>query len=91
MNFGSDAGGMHVEIAGTNRSGRQRRLFWVLTAMRGDGPQIPCIASIVIARKLMSGRLNEVAGARACLDLMTLQEFDEAVRGLDIQWEENWS
>jgi Saccharopine dehydrogenase NADP binding domain len=91
MNFGTDAGGMHVEISGIDHAGQQRRVFWVLTAMQGHGPQIPCIASIVIVRKLMSGRLNDVSGARPCVDLMTLEEFDEAVQGLDIAWEERWS
>jgi hypothetical protein len=91
ISWGSDAGGMHVEIAGTDHSGRHRRLLWVLTAFQGHGPQIPCIASIVIARKLMHEQLAGVAGARPCLDLMTLEEFGEAVQGLDIGWQEHWT
>ena len=91
ITLGSDAGGMHVQISGVDHAGRECRLFWVLTAMRGHGPQIPCIAAIVIARKLMSGQLNDLAGARPCLDLMTLEEFDEAVQASDIAWEERWS
>jgi hypothetical protein len=90
IDWGSDAGGMHITLCGIDRNGASRKLFWVLTAFDGHGPQIPCIASIVIARKLMNGQLNQ-AGARACLDCMTLDEFDEAVRGLSIGWQAYWS
>ena len=90
IDFGTDAGGMHVRIAGRDGSGRYRQVMWMLTALQGHGPQIPCIAAIVIARKLMQDRLDDVIGARACLDLMTLEDFDAAVQELDIRWEENW-
>ena len=90
IDFGTDAGGMHVRIAGRDGSGKYRQVMWMLTALQGHGPQIPCIAAIVIARKLMQDRLDDVIGARACLDLMTLEDFDAAVQELDIRWEENW-
>ncbi|HKE93114.1 MAG TPA: saccharopine dehydrogenase NADP-binding domain-containing protein [Povalibacter sp.] len=90
MGWGSDAGGMHVDIAGRDTDGRQRTLRWILTAFRGHGPQIPCVAAIVIARKLMHGELS-TSGATPCLDLMTLAEFDATVQGLDIGWREEWS
>jgi len=85
LSFGSDAGGMHVVMAGTFAD-RPLRLRWTLTALAGHGPQIPCIAAIVLARKFAQ---NQVAltGARPCLDLMTLSEFDYAVRDLSIRWE----
>ncbi len=82
--FGSDAGGMHVDIAGI-AADRRVRLRWMLTALEGHGPEIPCIAAVVIARKLMSGQLTG-AGAAPCLDLMTLDEFDAAVSALSIRW-----
>ncbi|HMN44255.1 MAG TPA: saccharopine dehydrogenase NADP-binding domain-containing protein [Povalibacter sp.] len=86
LRFGSDAGGMHVVVTGTT-AGRQRRIEWLLTALAGHGPQIPCIAAIVIARKLASGRWTQ-HGAMPCLDLMTLDEFDDAVKGMEIGWQE---
>jgi saccharopine dehydrogenase-like NADP-dependent oxidoreductase len=90
MSFGTDAGGMHVRITGRDAAGHPRRVFWILTAFHGHGPQIPCIAAIVLARKLADGRLS-ATGASPCLDLVTLAEFDEAVRGLAISWEEHWT
>ncbi len=88
LRFGSDAGGMHIDITGIApriEQGRRLRLRWILTALDGHGPEIPCIAAIVIARKLAAGQLDRV-GATACLDLMTLEEFDDAVRHLSIGW-----
>lgn len=87
LRFGSDAGGMHIDITGARRNDKERtlRLRWLLTALDGHGPEIPCVAAIVIARKLAAGQLDRV-GATACVDLMTLDEFDEAVRHLSIGW-----
>ncbi|HEY6641739.1 saccharopine dehydrogenase NADP-binding domain-containing protein [Povalibacter sp.] len=86
LRFGTDAGGMHVVVTGTTQ-GQPLRLRWTLTALAGHGPRIPCVAAIVIARKLIAGRLTQT-GATACLDLMTLTEFDAAVRELEIRWTE---
>lgn len=85
--LGTDAGAMHVDIAGVDLAGKPKRILWLLTALNGDGPKIPCIAAIVLARKLADGRLSGT-GAQACTDLMTLAEFDAAVSGLAIGWEE---
>ena len=45
---------------------------------------IPCTAAIVLARMLAEGRLADT-GARACLDLFTLDDYLDALRGFDIQ------
>lgn len=87
ITLGTDAGGMHVEIAGVDPSGKPRQILWLLTALGGDGPKIPCIAAIVLARKLADGKLART-GAQACVDLMTLEDFAAAVSGLAIEWEE---
>lgn len=84
--FGTDRGGMHVHIDGLDAVGKPRRIRWFLIAQHGDGPMIPCIASIVLARKLARGELRE-SGAKPCVDMMTLQEFQLAVRDLHICFE----
>lgn len=87
IDLGTDDGAMHVEISGDAADGRPQRVTWILTALKGHGPQIPCIAAIVLARKFADGALS-ATGARPCVDLMTLGEFDAAVKGLEIEWEE---
>jgi hypothetical protein len=62
--FGTDVGGMHVAVEGIAATGQPLRRAWYLVARQGHGPQIPCIAAIVMARKLARGGLI-AAGARA--------------------------
>ena len=88
--WGTDGGGMTVRIEGTRADavieGESLRRDWTLTAGSGHGPEIPCIPAIVIARKLARGEPIE-PGARPCRSIMTLEEFDLAVRHLDIRWQ----
>lgn len=72
--LGSDVGVMHVDMAGVGRDGNPIRLRWTLVARNGDGPRIPAKAAVVLARKLANSALPG-SGARACLDLFTLDEF----------------
>ena len=81
--LGSDVGGMHVGLSGTDAAGRPARVDWHLVARRGHGPEIPCMAAIVVARKLAAGTLT-ARGALPCMGLMTLADFGVAVAHLDI-------
>jgi len=87
MRFGTDAGGMLVEITGSDASGHSQRVFWLLTAFKGHGPEIPCVAAIVLSRKLASGQIA-TRGAQPCMGLMTLEDFSQAVADREIRWEE---
>lgn len=80
---GSDAGAMYVALVGTGDDDAARRLSWEIVARDGDGPEIPATAAVVIARKLAHGELR-VRGARACVDLFTLEEFLESLSGYAI-------
>jgi hypothetical protein len=81
--LGSDAGGMHVKIDGHGRNGDLRHAAWYLVARSGHGPEIPAIASVLLARKLALGALPE-RGAMACTGLFSLREFLDEVADLDI-------
>jgi saccharopine dehydrogenase-like NADP-dependent oxidoreductase len=83
--FGSDVGGMRVMVTGRRPGGRAGGSTWHLTARNGDGPHIPCIPAIVLARKLSRGEPFE-PGARPCQGMMTLEEFSDATRDLAITW-----
>jgi len=85
--LGSDTGGMHIGLSGTDHAGCAARVDWHLVARRGHGPEIPCIPAIVLGRKLAAGSLT-ARGAMPCMDLMTLTNFADAVAvaQLDISW-----
>lgn len=72
--LGSDVGVMQMDLRGHDHAGAPLHLRWRLLAHHGDGPQVPATAAVVLARKLARGRLPG-SGARACLDLFTLDEL----------------
>jgi len=72
--FGSDLGGMSVQLRGL-RDGRPHAVCWELTAPTLHGPEIPCLAAILLVRKLASGAALPV-GAQACMGLLSLAEFE---------------
>lgn len=81
---GSDVGAMHIDLSGVGTNGEPLRLRWTLLARDGDGPQVPCTAAIVLARKLARGELPG-SGAKACLDVFTLEEFLQALGGYAVE------
>jgi hypothetical protein len=87
---------MHVAAEGIATTGQPLRRAWYLIARQGHGPQIPCIPAIVIARKLARGEPIAAGaraggglapGARPCVGMMTLEEFEAEAAGFDIRWE----
>ncbi|HSX61834.1 MAG TPA: saccharopine dehydrogenase NADP-binding domain-containing protein [Tahibacter sp.] len=80
---GSDTGAMHVTLDGVGAGGGSCRLTWEIVARDGDGPEIPATAAVVVARKLARGEITAY-GARACMDLFTLDEFLESLTGFAI-------
>ena len=81
--WGTDSGGMVVEVRGTTADGARRRRRWTLIAGSGDGPQIPAVPAVILVRKLAGGWAR--TGAMPCLGLFDVAEFEQAVSGLDIQ------
>lgn len=77
--FGSECGGMLVRLVGPGHDGRRRELEWQLTAPANNGPEIPCMAAILLARRLARGeRLGP--GAFPCAGFLRLDEFEPEFR-----------
>lgn len=73
--LGSALGGMVVRVAGVDASGLDARRAWHIAAGNDHGPEIPCMAAILLARRLARGpRLP--TGAFACTGLLELAEFE---------------
>ncbi len=72
--FGSDDGGMHVIIKGQDQDGKTKEIKWFIIAKNGDGPQIPTIPAIILAKKIISGNLDK-SGAFPCVAMVTLDEY----------------
>jgi hypothetical protein len=79
--FGTDRGGMVVELTGI-AEGKAVRRTWQVIADKGDGPFIPAIPALAITR-----RMPAVApGARACLHELTLPEIERAMANLSVRF-----
>jgi len=73
--FGGTLGGMLVSVSGRRADGSRARAEWHLTADALDGPEIPCMPAILLARKLASGGIAQ-RGAFACTGFLSLPEFE---------------
>jgi len=83
--LGSDRSGFHMFINGRGHDGQPvEKRHWII-ARSGQGPNIPCMPAILIARKLAEGQAIE-PGARACVDLIDLAGYRQAMAGFDIDW-----
>jgi NAD(P)-dependent dehydrogenase (short-subunit alcohol dehydrogenase family) len=73
--FGSGTGGMKVRVTGRDSSGRSGRWEWELVASDNHGPEIPCMAAVLLALKLRQGG-SVGTGAKVCMGMLSLGEFE---------------
>jgi hypothetical protein len=73
--WGSAQGGMVVRVTGQDAAGTARRRAWHISADQDHGPEIPCMAAILLARRIVRGD-TPAAGAMSSLGLLRLDEFE---------------
>lgn len=76
--LGSSNGGMHIVLRGNNSSGTAITKTWFIIALEGDGPYIPTIPAVILARKLLNGEFT-TTGAMPCVGLVSLEEYMAAL------------
>jgi len=72
--LGTPDGGMVVRLQGRDLNGRPLGKAWEITAPHHHGPEIPCMAAILLARRLARGEVLPT-GAMPCMGLLELDEF----------------
>ena len=85
VGLGSDRGGMHVRLRGKTAGGSSKTVTWQLTARSNHGPEIPCTPALILARKLAADKID-ARGARPCMGLFTMAEFDKELHDFAIDW-----
>ena len=88
--FGSDNSGFYMKLSGKDENGRPRFIRFDLTAKKGDGPFIPCMPAILMAKGLAQDRI-EKRGAFACIGFIDLEAYLEALRPFNISWSTKYS
>lgn len=73
--FGSALGGMVVRVRGTDAAGAAVARAWHIAADDDHGPEIPCMAAILLARRIVAGELPEI-GAYTSTGQLTLADFE---------------
>lgn len=81
--MGSDKSGFHMTLAGVGFDGEPKTIRIFMIARQVHGPNIPCLPAILLAKRIAAGNGIE-AGARPCLDLLSLGELLDAMDNLDI-------
>ncbi len=72
--LGSALGGMVVRVTGLDANGQPVKRAWHIAADDDHGPEIPCMAAILLARRLASGQ-PMASGAYPCAGLLALADF----------------
>ncbi len=83
--LGTDKSAFHMELEGKDKYGKEKTVSFELTARSGDGPYIPCMPAILIAKKLANHEISD-SGAYPCIGFITLDEYLAALSGMDISW-----
>jgi saccharopine dehydrogenase-like NADP-dependent oxidoreductase len=80
-NFGTDEGGMNVNIHG-KKEGKPHVLNWSIVALSGDGPEIPSTPAAVLTEKILKNEIQ--SNAYPCWQLFSLPEFMKSIQDFDI-------
>lgn len=83
--FGNDVGGMHVTLSGQDHDGKALKRSWFIVAKSGDGPQIPCVPAILLAKRLHEKDPGLSSGAYPCVGLIRLEDYLNELRRFDIE------
>ncbi len=83
--LGSANSAFHMELSGKDRDGAGKLIKFELTARSGDGPYIPCMPAILMAKKLVADEVNQT-GAYPCMGFITKDEYLGALSDMDISW-----
>ena len=69
-----EKGGMWVSVLGERGRGNRVRRTWQLVTPATDGPEIPCLAATLLARRLARGE-TLASGAFECMGFLRLSDF----------------
>jgi hypothetical protein len=72
--FGSGTGGMSIQLSGSDLAGASVTKVWELVAPETHGPEIPCMAAVLLA--VRASRQGLPSGAKVCMGMLGLKDFE---------------
>lgn len=82
--FGDGLSGMQIKLNGSDHNHKPLSINWEIIGYDNEGPNIPCFASIILARKLANQEIIQ-RGAFSSMNLITLDEYLEAFQNIHIK------
>jgi hypothetical protein len=83
--LGTDVSGFYMQFSGQGKGDTRKTLLFEIIARDGQGPYIPSMPAILMAKKLANGQVSQ-RGASACIGFISLQEYLGALKELNIEW-----
>ena len=72
--FGTSDGGMHIIIEGKDKNNAPLTIKWFIIAFDGDGPFIPTIPSVILAKRFADGKID-YKGTYPCVGMISLEDY----------------
>ncbi len=82
--LGTANSAFHMEMTGAGNDGKHKTSEFYLIAKSGHGPFIPSTPAILCAKMIARGRITN-AGAMPCMGIITLGEYLDELKDLDIK------
>ena len=86
--MGSSNSAFHMDISGLDQDGNKTEKNFYIIAKDGDGPYIPCMPAVILAKKIVNSKLKKT-GAFSGMDLISFEEYFDGLDGLNIHWYES--
>ena len=87
--LGTADGGMHLILEGLDLQEKPLRKEWFIIAKNGDGPQIPTIPAIILAKEMIKNPNKFRKGAYPCMGLFSLDDYLAELKQFDIKTYDN--
>ena len=71
-------------ISGKDEKDALKVLKWFIIARNGDGPHIPTIPAIILAKKIIQNKIK-LKGAEVCIGFITLEEYLAELVKFDVE------
>ena len=83
--LGTANSAFHMNLSGKDNAGKSKTVTFELVARSGDGPYIPCMPAILLAKKLVNKEIKDT-GAYPCIGFITRDEYLGALSEMDVTW-----